>query len=62
MRAFANYFLFYSPSIVLQPHTTLQSEYRLLRLIAYQLKPITTFLQKIPESQTQTHSFFMQKT
>ena len=56
MRTFANSFLFHSLSITLQPRTTSQSECRLLRLIAYRLNAITAFSQKIPESQTKTHS------
>ena len=46
--------LFYSLCIALRPHTTSQSEYRLLRLIAYRLNAITAFSRKIPESQTKT--------
>jgi len=46
--------LFYSLCIVLQPHTTSQSEYRLLRLIVYGLNVITAFSTKIPESQTKS--------
>jgi len=45
---------FYSLSIALELHTTLQSEYGLLRLIVYRLNALTTFSQKIPESQTKT--------
>jgi len=44
--------LFYSLCIVLQPHPTLQNEYRLLRLSVYRLHAITAFSHKIPESQT----------
>jgi len=44
--------LFYSLYTVLQPHLTLQSEYRLLRLIVYLLHAITAFSHKITESQT----------
>jgi len=44
--------LFYSLCIVLQPHTTSQSECRLLRLIVHRLNAITVFSHKIPESQT----------
>jgi len=46
--------LFYSLCIVLQPHTTSQSEYRLLRLIIYWLNAITAFSHKIPESEAKT--------
>ena len=56
MRTSANSFFFYSLSIALQPHTTSQSEYKLLRLIVYRLNAITAFSQKILESQTKTHS------
>ena len=35
--SFANSLFFYSLCIALQPHTTSQSEYRLLRLIVYRL-------------------------
>jgi len=46
--------LFYSLCIVLQPHTTSQSECRLLRLIVYRLNAITAFSHKIPESEAKT--------
>jgi len=47
--------LFYSLRIALQPHTTSQSECRLLRLIVYyRLSAITAFAHKIPQSQTKT--------
>ena len=46
--------LFYPLCIVLQPHTTSQSEYRLLRLIVYGLNATTAFSTKIPESRTKT--------
>jgi len=45
---------FYSLSKALELHTALQSEYGLLRLIVYRLNALTTFSQKIPESQTKT--------
>jgi len=46
--------LFYSFFIALQPHTTSQSEYTLLRLCVYRVYAITAFLHKIPESQSKT--------
>ena len=51
--------LYYSLCIPLQPHTTSQSECRLLWLIVHRLNAITAFFHKFPKSKTKTiHTWY----